>query len=161
MSFFEIPCVESEDPLRQIIAAFLLTALAIPASAGPISSGAATLARGAAQAAAKPPVAHRYLYPGIALVGGGTATALVGFLHKTSHPVDVSAINPLVANPFLEEQLLLSAASPRRNTALGIAGVGLAGVGAALLVVGRKHTAALQTVEFRPDGVSVTRSIRF
>ncbi len=148
--------------MKQIPAIFLVLALAVPASAGPLARDAASAARQAAQKAEKAPEKNRYLWPSLALMGGGTAMALVGFLHRTPHSIDPALLTPeiLTANPYLAETLLLEASSSR-NTSLAVAGLGMAGFGGVLFAIGQKHKAAQPKLSLCPRRVVVTNSIRF
>jgi hypothetical protein len=149
--------------VRKLLAAILVVTWIAPASAGPITRDAARCATEAGQAASGTPKKNRYLYPSLALIGGGAAVALVGFLHKTSHPIDPVFLTPemLAANPYLTDTLLLSMAAGHRNTALGVGGLGIAGAGAALFVVGEKRKHAVPSVSFRAGTVMVTHAFRF
>ena len=76
---------------RSISAVLLILALANPALAGPISVSVAKAAKElAAEQATKPGGGKNpYLWPGMALIGGGAVLAAVGFLRTTGAEVNI------------------------------------------------------------------------
>ncbi len=130
--------------MKKILTTLLVLALALPASAGPIARAAEQVAKEAAQAPPKTTAKNRYLLPSLALIGGGTTVALIGFLHTTRHSIDPVFLTPavLAANPYLADQLMLVTGYATHNTALGVAGIGVAGAGAVLLAVGHHRKGA-------------------
>ncbi len=66
-----------------------------------------------------------YLWPGIAVVAGGLVLAVIGFTDETGAEAGIS--DPF--NPRITVDV-------KHNTALGITGLGVAGAGVALLMIG-------------------------
>jgi hypothetical protein len=140
--------------IQRLIIVVLVISMAAPASAGPIKESAAKAAHAWAleQAAGGKSAKNPYLWPGIGLIAGGTTVAMIGFLHATGAEVKVGTNT--------SGNSATVSANEKHNTALGIAGMGIAGLGGVLLWRGAKK-AASPYVTFGPGRVTVGKSMSF
>jgi hypothetical protein len=160
--------------MKRVLGAVLMLATACPSAfGGDFDESVKKAAAAAAQSEAKSDGRNRYLLPGIALVGAGTVMALVGFLRPNGVDVAVqqSTVSVPVSLPFsvplpitLPSTVTVAVpsitATTTHNTGLGIVGLGIAGVGSGLLIVGvRKDTT--QIVQIAPGRIAVMKTVRF
>ena len=94
---------------------------------------------------------NRLLWPGIALVGGGTVMALVGFLRPNGVEVTIQPTPSFV--PAVSVRTT-------HSVGLGVTGLGVAGVGGVLLILGARNPPVV-TVTPERHGISVARTVRF
>jgi hypothetical protein len=120
---------------RKRVAAALICAMTIawPAWAGELSASieraAASLSANQAARERKPNRNNPYLWPGVALIGAGSAIALYGFTHVTGGEIN--------CGDFLASTLNCKA-SETHATGVGIAGLAVVGFGGVLLWQGAK-----------------------
>jgi hypothetical protein len=127
-----------------------------PALAGDIrdsipaaSAAAAAAASGDTTIAPRDRASYRWI--GLALIGGGAAMTLAGFLRPTGVEVSVQPRFPL--RPSIT-------AETTHNHALGALGLGVMGTGAVLLVVGEEKRRPA-VISVGPNQIAVAKVLRF
>jgi hypothetical protein len=131
--------------MRRII--FVVLALVLSAnlaSAGPIAAAVARYQAPPAPTAQRGP--NRMLWPGIGLLAGGGAIALIGFTRATGAEIHGDPFSPS----------LNISAKETHNTAMGYTGIGIAALGGFLLMKGEKDRTSIAV---GPQRVQV--SVRF
>ena len=136
---------------RIVSACVVCTMTASTTFAGDLQDSIARAAASQTQAQTTANRPNRYLWPGIALLGGGTVMALAGFLRPNG--VEVTIQPTLLFVPAVRVQTT-------HNIGLGVTGLGVAGVGGVLLILGARH-APVVTVTPERHGIAVTKTVRF
>lgn len=150
---------EKEYKVKKLIAVLLVLAFAAPAfAAGPIATSAARAAGQLAKAPETTRRANPYLWPSVGMMGGGATLAAIGFLRTTGAEVNVGNCNYYDTS----NTSCSIPAKEKHNTGLAIAGLGVAGAGVALMMIGEgKRGKPLADVSFGPGQFKVSKQIKF
>lgn len=92
------------------------------------------------------PKKNLYLWPGVALIAGGSALAIVGFTRTGEITISGTGASTRVTT------------GEKHNTALGVVGLGIAGAGAFALWAGDKKRSS-PAVTFGPRSLRVEKTI--
>lgn len=123
-----------------LVLAMMLTANV--ASAGPLRDAVARAGQTTRPARAASGE-NKMLWPGLALVGAGTLLALYGFTHATGAEIGSNQAGTSVS------------ISEKHATGVGFAGLAVAGVGGALLMIGSKQSQPNRKVIVSLNSVTV------
>jgi hypothetical protein len=138
--------------MKRLIAILLMVGVSAPAFAGDLSESINAEVMKAAQASASSKASdNQYLWPSVALMGGGALISLYGFLHTTGANINVGT-NATGTNSSIS-------VNTTHNTGLGIAGLAVVGLGGYLLWKGaQKHS---PSISFGRGSVKVQKSFSF
>lgn len=121
-----------------VMAWLLIGGLAAPALAGDMQESISKAAQ--QQAGAQGGSSSKaYVWPGAALVVGGMAVTMYGFIQPTHRGEGDYQPNPVI----------------------GVAGLTAAAAGGLLLFVGRRHAQSLPTLTFGPGRVAVSKQLKW
>jgi hypothetical protein len=128
--------------VRVFVASLAITGIASSGFAGDLQQSIAKAVSEQEQVKSGPVhIDKEYLIPGAALFVAGLSMAVYGFLHTTG-------------GEFVEGQV-----SKESNTALGGAGLAVAGAGGAILFWGAHHSKAAPSVSVGRRGVTVVKRL--
>jgi hypothetical protein len=124
--------------MRLVMAWLLIVGLATPALAGDLRESISKAAQ--QQAGAQGGSSSKaYVWPGAALVIGGMAVAMYGFIQPAHRGEGDYQPNPVI----------------------GVAGLSAAAAGGLLLMVSRRHSQSLPTLTFGPGRVAVSKQLKW
>ena len=126
---------------RPLVLSLVILGLSSASFAGDLSESIARAAQQPAEAGTPPKIDKAYLWPGAALFVAGMSMAVYGFLHTSG-------------GQFVSGQV-----SKESKTALGGAGLGVAGAGGAILLFGAKRSSHAPLITVGAGTIRVVKSV--